>query len=66
MRTFSAQGNNVRNAVSAVKKLVGDTKLRIASQVDHGDGLYRVVLSSGDVVEVTVQQHARCEAVQVG
>lgn len=64
-RTVSASGNNVRNAVAAAKRLLGNSKLRISSSTDHGDGLHRVVLTSSDVIEVTVKARAKCEAVEV-
>jgi hypothetical protein len=58
VKLFSATGHTVRNAVRAAKDLLGRPELRIASDVDHGDGLHRVTLTSGDVVEVTVRRGA--------
>lgn len=58
-----ASGNNVRNAVSAVRKHFGwayaDTKPTIFSGGE--DNLHRVTLKNGHVVEVTVIQHAVCK-----
>jgi len=60
---IQAEGNNIRNAVAAAKRLIGQPSLRSNLISGNGDdGLWRVTLSNGDVVEVTVIKHARCEA----
>jgi hypothetical protein len=70
-RLIIASGNNVRNAVAAAKQLLyGSVTSRAyrAARTDsvnrsaEGEGLYRVILSTGDVVEVSVIQHAKCSA----
>lgn len=64
MKTVSASGNSIKNCLSAARRLLGVTfreapAIRIS---DSGDGLYRVALSTGDIVEVTVIHHSRVEA----
>lgn len=56
MSIHQASGNNIRNAVSAVRKHFGwkYQGTRQVSRADHGDGLYRVLLENGHHVEVTV------------
>jgi hypothetical protein len=60
MRTAVAVGSNVRNAVAAARRKL-DLSLSESREVCRSgdeDGLYRVTLASGDVVEVSVIQHS--------
>lgn len=64
-RTVIATGNNIRSAVSAARKLMGVTikGYREVSRSGSGDGLYRVTLQSGDIVEVTIKLRTPATAV---
>jgi hypothetical protein len=55
MRLVSATGNTVRNAVCAARRALRVTleDSPVIMQANHGDGLHRVQLGNGDVVEVT-------------
>lgn len=63
MTTVSVEANNVRNGVSAARKALNlnprkpDSKIKYHSE--DGDGLHRITLNTGDVIEVTVKRHAR-------
>lgn len=65
MRLVSATGNTVRNAVCAARRALGVTleDSPVIVQADHGDGLYRVQLGNGDVVEVTTAKGITANAV---
>jgi hypothetical protein len=66
MRTIAAEGNNIRNAVAAAKRLLGNPKLRIVTVNDDcEENNYRVTLTSSDVVEVHVTRHAQCSAEEI-
>ena len=65
---ISATGRTVRNAVAESRRLLGVTfsQARIVSDTDHEDGLHRVVLATGDVVEVSITRTGKSTAVCVG
>jgi hypothetical protein len=52
----SAQGNNVRNCLAAARRLLGVAldDSRETCRSGGEDGLYRVHLANGDIVEVLV------------
>lgn len=63
-RIVSAVGNNVRNALAEARRVLGVKLNESCVVLDNcdGDNLHRCTLANGDVVEVTVVRHARCEA----
>ncbi len=64
MKLIYATGNNVRNAVSAAKKLIGRPELRIKTSNKDDDTLnWRVELTDGTVIEVLTRHHGLSTAV---
>lgn len=68
MKTISATGRTVRNAVAESRRLLGVTRQQapIVSDVDHEDGLHRVTLKTGDVIEVSITRRSKSTAVLLG
>ena len=68
MTFVSATGKTVRNAVAEARRLLGISQKSspIVSDVDHEDGLHRVTLSTGDVIEVSITRTGASSAVILG
>lgn len=61
--TISASGNNIRNVLALVRRSKG-WKLRDSREVIRSGGennCWRITLSNGEVVEITVKPHAKCK-----
>lgn len=67
MRTIQVLACSVRSALSAARFAAG-LKLNDSREVTRSggeDGLYRVTLANGDVVEATIRQYARAEVIAI-
>lgn len=65
MRIVQAEGGSVRNVVALVRRRLGlrvDTS-RAVHDEDSGDGLHRVELEDGTVVEAVVRPRWPCRIV---
>lgn len=67
MRTFSAEGQTLRNIISAVRKQVGvDRKLsRVLLTSGGEDNCYRIHLEGDIIIEATTRHMKLGEATQV-
>lgn len=63
MTTVSAQGHNVRNCLVEARRVLKVPLQGHREKLRSGeDGLYRVELESGHIVECTLINHAKSEA----
>lgn len=63
-KLVSAVATNVRNALAVARRVLGVTlrEAPVTTRSDHGNGLYRVTLGTGDTVEVTVKAKTQASA----
>lgn len=65
---IQAKGGSVRNVVSAVRKRLDLSlaRTRVVHDEDQGDGLHRIELKDGTIVEALIKPRSRCEVTILG